>query len=674
MIITGLILACIFALGLRHISGSDTYWHIATGKYVLSNLSIPRFDPFTFTMADTPWRPTEWLSEAIMFLTFKAGGFPGIVIFTSAAFTAVFLILFLHSCSTGALSLATLSILALVGIDRIQHCIPRPQIFSYILLSYFSFSIHQYLSGRSKTLWHLPFLVLLWVNLHAGALNGLLLLAIVLAAETIKNFFGSHVVLEWKRLRHIGAVFLTSCLSLALNPNGYGLITWVISHPGINKAVQNLEFLSMSFSDPMTRMGLILMCIMAVSMAVNWKSLDLRDILTAAAFLPPALYMRRAGAEFFIVTFPAFARYSSLGMEMVFSRFNRKTVPVLSIMVPLLILACMAAWRLSDPRFINSLGFGVDPAYYPKPAISFVMKSSNGPIFNSIMFGGALILEAYPEKKAFWDTRLHGDEMYLAAIRRIKEDPVRFKEFIESYGIETCLVEAELKGLSRDFFPRKRWALVYWDDWALVFVRRSGMNAEAIEKYEYREVDPVSIVPPAHLLTPAILLSLEKELQRAVEENPSSGRALFALGQIAARQGQLDEAIEKIRMAIEINPTLASAYNTLGTFLARKGDISGAKDAFKEALKWNPWFAMSHTNLGILYAGQRMHNEALGELERALKINPMSPETHLYLGITLLSLNRNKEARFHLSESLRLDPHQERANDIQRLIMQIEGK
>ena len=145
-IIAGLILAFIFALGLGRISGSDTFWHIATGKYTLSTLSIPQFDPFTFTMADTPWRPTEWLSEVIMYLIFSAGGFPGIIVFTSAAFAAAFLILFFHARSTGALPLVTLSLLALVGIDRLQHCIPRPQVFSYILLSYFSLSIHQYLS------------------------------------------------------------------------------------------------------------------------------------------------------------------------------------------------------------------------------------------------------------------------------------------------------------------------------------------------------------------------------------------------------------------------------------------------------------------------------------------------------------------------------------------------
>src|SRR5208282_5527437 len=40
------------------------------------------------------------------------------------------------------------------------------------------------------------------------------------------------------------------------------------------------------------------------------------------------------------------------------------------------------------------------------------------------------------------------------------------------------------------FFPRERWALVYWDDQALLFVDRSKVPADWLAAHEYRWLHP----------------------------------------------------------------------------------------------------------------------------------------------------------------------------------------
>jgi len=63
----------------------DTYWHIATGEWVLRHAAVPQRDPFSFTMAGAPWIDLEWLSEVLMALAYGAGGWNGIVLLTGLA-------------------------------------------------------------------------------------------------------------------------------------------------------------------------------------------------------------------------------------------------------------------------------------------------------------------------------------------------------------------------------------------------------------------------------------------------------------------------------------------------------------------------------------------------------------------------------------------------------------
>jgi len=516
--------------------------------------------------------------------------------------------------------------------------------------------------------------MVLWVNLHAGALSGLALIATIVLAETIKKFAGSDTALDGPKIISLVSLLVMTFLAIFLNPNGYDLIPWVLKHPEVNKGVGNIEFFSMSFSNPAARSGLILICMLAAFMALSFRSLELRDILVAGVFLPPALMMQRASAEFFIVTFPAFATAISLGMRRLPRRIKWAPGKAISALIPLVVLAAMIARYLNSAPFVHSLGKDVDPKYYPLSAISFIKKSLKGPVFNDINLGGAFILETYPEHKAFWDTRFHSDEMYLDTIRKIEGDPVRFQEFLDNYGIEVGLLEKDSKELSRVMFPTDRWALLYWDDWANVFARRNGVNSKVISKLEYHFVDPAGIVSKDALQNPSVLASLKKEIDRVLRDGPLSSRALLALAQIEAKQGHLEEAIDRCIQAIDINPSNESAYNSLGTFLARKGDMKGAEKALRSAIEWNPGFAMSYTNLGILYAQQGQRNKAQRFLMKALSINPSLPEAHLYLGMVLLSMQNKAGALSHLSDTLRLDPHQEKAEDIQRLIRQIEGK
>src|ERR1700722_5720057 len=63
----------------------DTWSHVATGEWILAHGTVPHADPFSHSMASAPWTAHEWLSEVLLALAFRFGGWSGLVVLTGAA-------------------------------------------------------------------------------------------------------------------------------------------------------------------------------------------------------------------------------------------------------------------------------------------------------------------------------------------------------------------------------------------------------------------------------------------------------------------------------------------------------------------------------------------------------------------------------------------------------------
>ena len=63
----------------RVLNDGDTYWHLATGLWILGHASVPHVDIFSYFKAGTPWVAQEWLSETFMALAYRALGWTGVV-------------------------------------------------------------------------------------------------------------------------------------------------------------------------------------------------------------------------------------------------------------------------------------------------------------------------------------------------------------------------------------------------------------------------------------------------------------------------------------------------------------------------------------------------------------------------------------------------------------------
>ena len=208
------------------------------------------------------------------------------------------------------------------------------------------------------------------------------------------------------------------------------------------------------------------------------------------------------------------------------------------VAVAVLVLALAIA---PQPRF----GIGFARNYYPDSACSFLDAESlpTEQLYNDVRFGGYLIHRYGPERQVFQDDR---NEIHEPTLRRIWEifrssDVAGWSNLLADYDVNTALVryhapirvtdpagnDLGLRGFSTLWFPDREWALVYWDDVAMVFVRRHNALPGLLERHEYKVLRPddLSYLEQRLAGDPDLLPPVAQELARAARANPTSWRA-----------------------------------------------------------------------------------------------------------------------------------------------------
>jgi hypothetical protein len=196
-------------------------------------------------------------------------------------------------------------------------------------------------------------------------------------------------------------------------------------------------------------------------------------------------------------------------------------------------------------------GFGFADRWYPDRAWHFMSEHHllDGRLYNDVRFGGWLLLAGYPEHRVFLDDRNEVNEPLLAEIWQIfaRSDVAAWQAMLDGYSIDTVLLryheplrvttpdgtDLGPRGFSQLWFPTERWAMVYWDDVAMVLVRRSSVSDTFLAGREYHVVHPDDT---AHVLARLdeqsdLLPMAMSELERALTDDPECGRAL-RLGQV----------------------------------------------------------------------------------------------------------------------------------------------
>src|ERR1700682_2466206 len=158
------------------LNDSDTYWHIAMGKWILDHNALPRVDFYSFTKAGEPWISSSWLAQVLYAGTYQLAGWAGPIVLAATSIAATFALL---ASILGRRIPSTYAIMVALAalVLSMPHLFARPHVLVMpVMVAWVSGLVSASERHQAPSFWLLP-LIALWANLHGGFIFGLALVA-----------------------------------------------------------------------------------------------------------------------------------------------------------------------------------------------------------------------------------------------------------------------------------------------------------------------------------------------------------------------------------------------------------------------------------------------------------------------------------------------------------------
>jgi hypothetical protein len=488
-----------FSAGKGLLADCDTGYHIRAGEYMLTTLSVPKHDIFSFTTPPIPWTAHEWLSEVIMALIHKGSGLTGIVIFFSFVIAATYYLLFRLLRTYNGNILVAAAIATLVIASSQIHWLARPHVFSLLLTVVWYGLLDRYQrTGNKRDLYFLPLVVLLWVNLHGGFIIAFVLIVIYLSGNFFKFVTSAgEEKKEFRRKTWSLAMITSFCLLASLvNPIGYHILLFPFTLASNKFIMDNVsEFISPNFHDPMVFTYLLLL--MIAVFALSGKGLNVVELMLIILFTYMALYSARYIPLFGIICAPILTtradgllKGSRGRLAEFFKRRSERIVAVDSAaggyLWPAIAVVVVVVSASS-----GKIAYSFEETVKPVAAVEFLKREHlRGNMFNNDEFGDYIIYAAWPEYRVFFDGR---SDMY--GVERMKDYfkvsrvESGWQDVLKKYRMNWIIYNAD-SPLCRFLLADKEWRLIYADKVANIFVRNIPEYRVLIERYS--GVEPVA--------------------------------------------------------------------------------------------------------------------------------------------------------------------------------------
>jgi hypothetical protein len=486
-----LLMTLIFLMAARSPIDSDLFWHLRAGKETIQQGHPLLVDVMSFTRTGASWTNHSWLAQVFLYLLYQWGGFFAIGALVAAMATVSMAFVY-FSMDGPALMRGFLVILAALVAAWVWSA--RPQVFSLALFSAVGWILYQYKWKKRDFLWTLIPLFILWSNLHAGYVLGLLLLGAFLAGEILNRLVWNPAG-ETLPVRGIGRLAVWSLISgcaVLINPNG--IQTWLEPFRTVEVgAIQTLisEWASPDFHAIGQQTMLILFFLGLVAFCFSRKRVDGTDLVPFILFGYMAFVARRNFGPFALAAAPGISRalYSAgqawweefgkrypQAQSMLLERIRigqgkplpgalRKTIN-LGLVGAFAFIAVMKLYAVSAPPV---MGYYL-PQYYPVGAVAWIEANKPaGPMFNSYDWGGYLTW-ALPEYPVFIDGRtdLYNDVLINAWLGAANADP-GWEDTLNRWNIHVVLLEPS-RPLAK-VLAGSGWKLYYQDKLAVIYGR-----------------------------------------------------------------------------------------------------------------------------------------------------------------------------------------------------------
>ena len=149
----------------------------------------------------------------------------------------------------------------------------------------------------------------------------------------------------------------------------------------------------------------------------------------------------------------------------------------------------------------------------------------------------------------------------------------------------------------------------------------------------------------------------EKHLSGVLLHVPDEPNALFLLGGVKKKFGDLKEAQDLMLKALAKHPNPEQVHNSLANVFREDGQYSDAISHYEMAIDRNPDYIDALFNLGLLHHAEQRYESAAEVLEQANTKQPNSPQILNALGTAYKELSKAKEAELAFKQAIAVQPN-----------------
>ncbi|MBI5203094.1 MAG: hypothetical protein HY925_16000, partial [Elusimicrobia bacterium] len=287
---------------------------------------------------------------------------------------------------------------------------------------------------------------------------------------------------------------------------------------------------------------------LAAGVASAWVCLQEDFVLVVSAMLLAALSVVRPAAAplYCLAAAPLVTAGLAHFLEPV--EPSRGRFAGLSALLGLMLLSYLGL--ISLPRG-GARGFS--SAQNPEGALRFLeAQQVSGRMFDDLGSGAYLVWRAAPERAVFVDPRPGVYDAGVLEDSRVWSE--RWPSLDSTYRFDYAVVENDGAGYpARALDADRNWALAYFDDASLVYLRKGGPNDRVLKRGAYRSLRPNRWFDPVDeaAFSEAGRRELGEELARAYDAAPGSALAALMRAYAAQRLGDREGAETMLRAARE---------------------------------------------------------------------------------------------------------------------------
>lgn len=577
----------------------DFWWHIATGRYIVTEGHLPQSDPFAYTSVmeenknvfperEAFFLKQYWLAQVLFYFIFSLFGSAGMVITRSVLLLMTVFTVSWRLQRDGVRFYINFVLTFLLFMLSLRSLGERPVLFSMLFTALVIFLLEEFRERKGRSLFLLIPLMLVWANMHGAFVLGIIIITLYMVSEALKLSIRRSTLTRNDIVVFISAS-LVAILVTYINPCGWDAFSMSL-HPKYDifqRGIQEYVSPWIIYKEKIGNLDYNYVAIAALFplvMILRNRKMDLAHFLVLLGF-----FAMSAKAGRFIFFYGIIASIL-LGKEIgpLVTGFIEKRLSVRMYQKIRVVFALAAIF--STVLFVIGLAASGKPRLniarqwsVPEKAVDFIEKNNlQGNIFNDYGYGGYLAWRLYP-KKTFIDSRtlnLTVTNEYgwvtdavekVQGIRTANEKTPLWEGILNHYKIGYMFLSiADIYG---NLFPvilelatSEKWVPVYIDKMSIIFVKDIPSNREIISKYKIADDDVYNV-----------LIFKLASMTQGDRINP---RYLYSLGRLFSKVGRYEDAVKAYRLAVDRmeNPEIMKKIQEIDAIIAQKKTAGGKEN------------------------------------------------------------------------------------------------